>query len=151
MFNVAEFFVSTLKSMIPFYYAVKLGVIVFLVFPQWNGAAKVYSTFVGPFYAKNAALIDKAVADAANAAKNMDVGKAAALTDEMFSNITNEKKDDKKAAAPAVGAAAPATAAPAKAAPAKAAPAKAAPAKAAPATAAPATAAPAKAAPVKKP
>ena len=123
MFNVAEFFVSTLKSMIPFYYAVKLGVIVFLVFPQWNGAAKVYSTFVGPFYAKNAALIDKAVADAANAAKNMDVGKAAALTDEMFSKITNEKKDDKKddkkAAAPAVGAAAPATAAPAKAAPVK--------------------------------
>lgn len=89
LFFVAEFFVSALKTFIPFYYAFKLALIVYLVFPKYNGAQKLYKQVVSPFYKNNKEKMLQAEEEAKKRVEKF----LASTTPEQLENMLEEKKN----------------------------------------------------------
>ena len=54
MFTIVETFTDTILYWIPFYFAFKVGFLVWLMLPSHNGAELIYKKVLKPFVAKNA-------------------------------------------------------------------------------------------------
>ena len=54
VFTILETFTDTLLYWIPFYFAFKVGFLVWLMLPSHNGAELIYKKVLKPFVAKNA-------------------------------------------------------------------------------------------------
>lgn len=57
-FSIAETFTDTLLAWFPFYYTVKIGVLLYCQLPQFNGAHYLYTQFVRPWFERNAPIIE---------------------------------------------------------------------------------------------
>ncbi|KAG6617791.1 uncharacterized protein IUM83_09497 [Phytophthora cinnamomi] len=90
-FNIVEIFADFLLYWIPFYYAFKLGFLLWLFMPSTLGASFLYMHFLAPFLKSQESRIDRAmkeavnssgavIADISNVAKDIgkDVSKAVA-------------------------------------------------------------------------
>ncbi|DBA02713.1 TPA: hypothetical protein N0F65_010538 [Lagenidium giganteum] len=65
-FNIVEVFVDFLLYWIPFYYAFKLGFLLWLFMPSTQGASFVYNHFLAPFLKTHESRIDRAMKEAVN-------------------------------------------------------------------------------------
>lgn len=63
-FNIIEVFADFLLYWIPFYYAFKLGFLLWLFMPSTQGASFLYSHFLAPFLKSHESRIDRAMKEA---------------------------------------------------------------------------------------
>lgn len=65
-FNIVEVFSDFLLYWIPFYYAFKLGFLLWLFMPSTQGASFLYNHFLAPFLKSQESRIDRAMKEAVN-------------------------------------------------------------------------------------
>lgn len=65
-FNIVEVFSDFLLYWIPFYYAFKLGFLLWLFMPSTQGASFLYNHFLAPFLKSHESRIDRAMKEAVN-------------------------------------------------------------------------------------
>jgi receptor expression-enhancing protein 5/6 len=65
-FNIIEVFADFLLYWIPFYYAFKLGFLLWLFMPSTQGASFLYNHFLAPFLKAHESRIDRAMKEAVN-------------------------------------------------------------------------------------
>ena len=77
MFTIADQFAGFILSFIPFYYVLKVAVLIWLFHPSTKGAIFVYENYIHPFWEQNKQYVEqlekgveKAVHDSADLAKS---------------------------------------------------------------------------------
>jgi hypothetical protein len=70
VFSIVESFTDVFVFWVPFYYELKLALLLALQFPQLKLAATLYSTYVRPFLKQNEKKIDSMVDEAKDSLKH---------------------------------------------------------------------------------
>lgn len=90
-FNVVEVFADFLLYWIPFYYAFKLGFLLWLFMPSTQGASFLYTHFLAPFLKSQESRIDRAMKEAVNS--------GSAVISDVSGLVKDVSKDVSKAVA----------------------------------------------------
>lgn len=90
-FNIVEVFSDFLLYWIPFYYAFKLGFLLWLFMPSTQGASFLYNHFLAPFLKTNESRIDRAMKEA--------VSSSGAVISDISGVVKDVSKDVSKAVA----------------------------------------------------
>ena len=65
LFNVIDQFAGFILRFIPFYYVLKVAILIWLFHPSLQGASYIYREYIHP-YAEDISNIEKSIQDAAN-------------------------------------------------------------------------------------
>jgi receptor expression-enhancing protein 5/6 len=90
-FNIVEVFSDFLLYWIPFYYAFKLGFLLWLFMPSTQGALFLYNHFLAPFLKSQESRIDRAMKEAVNS--------GSAVLSDISGVVKDVSKDVSKAVA----------------------------------------------------
>jgi Protein involved in membrane traffic len=90
-YNFADRFIDYLFFWVPFYFVIKLLVLVYMFFPQTRGAEKVYKIFIGPFFRQYQSSIDEALGFISEEAKFVQ-SKAAEKAPHIISELSKKEE-----------------------------------------------------------